>query len=104
MSKLPLIHIVVTLLMLEQDAGQKHLQEGRVRFDSRFDSTVHHDGKAWCEVFGAAGCFASVVRKQTEWDVDAWLTFSFFVQPWTSAHGVVSPIFNVVMPTWICPI
>lgn len=52
--------------MLEQDAGKKQLKEGRVRFDSRFDSAVHHDGKAWCEVFGVAGCYASVVRKQTE--------------------------------------
>lgn len=53
---------------------------------------------------GAAGRFAFVVRKQTEWNVDAQLTFSFFVQPRTSARGMTSPIFNVVIPTLISPI
>lgn len=67
--------------MLGQDTGQKQLKEGRVPFDSRFDGTVHRDGKAWCEVSGAAGRFASVVRKQTEWNVDTPFLFSPGPQP-----------------------
>lgn len=67
------------LLLFWDKIPNRQFKEGGVDFVSQFWGTTHHgrEGKGWRQKHEAAGHFVSVVRKQREMTVEAYL-FSVF--------------------------
>lgn len=90
----------LVILLLWQSPWLKLLQEGRFALGSQFESTASWRGHQSGRSVSHMPC---MVRRQTEHCYNS-TCFPLFIQPKTSAHGIVPPTFREHLPSSVYPV